>query len=102
VNRNEGMLAQLGRSLLNSNETIGYRREEWVIPVGTALFVQGEVTDDQGHLRLRKPEKGPFVVSTKSEAELLGEAETHRRWATIGAGVVGVLGLALVAAGAVA
>ena len=84
------------------DETIGYRREEWILPVGTRLFVQGELTDEDGHLRLRKPEKGSFRVSTASEAELIAGHETHRRWATIGAGALGVLGLVLVVVGALA
>ena len=60
------------------DETIGYKREEWIIPVGQQLFVQGEVTDEDGHLRLRKPEKGPFRVSTRSEQELLAVEHASR------------------------
>ena len=84
------------------DETIGYQREEWIIPVGTQLFVQGELTDEDGHLRLRKPEKGTFRVSTASEAELLASAESGRKWATIGAGVLAAIGVVLVIAGLVA
>jgi hypothetical protein len=99
---NPSLVEQIGQSLRGNDETIGYRRQEWIIPVGTQLFVQGEVTDEDGSLRLRKPEKGGFTVSTKSEAELLQEAATGRKWAAVGAGVLAVVGLALVVAGAVA
>ena len=84
------------------DETIGYRREEWILPVGTKLFVQGEMTDEDGHLRLRKPEKGPFVVSTSSEEEMLAEAASARKWSTIGAGALAAIGVVLVIAGLVA
>jgi len=80
------------------DDTIGYRREEWIIPVEERLFVQGEVTDEGGKLMLRKPEKGAFQVSTRSEEELVKEAQSGRKWATVGAGVVAVVGLGLVIA----
>ena len=99
---NPSLIEQLGKSLLQGNdETIGYRREEWIIPVGTRLFVQGEVTDEDGSLRLRKPENGAFVVSTRSEAELLRETETGRKWGAVGAGALAVVGLALLVVGLV-
>ena len=65
------LLEQLGITLHRDGETIGYKREEWIIPVDTRLFVQGEITDEDGQLRLRKPDKGTFRVSTRSEEELL-------------------------------
>lgn len=99
---NPSLLEQLGQSFRGNDETIGYRREEWILPVGTPLFVQGEVTDEDGHLRLRKPENGTFRVSTRSEAELLQEAEKGRKWGIVGAGALAVIGLALVVAGLVA
>jgi hypothetical protein len=99
---NPGLLAQLGQSFMGNDETIGYRREEWIIPLDTPLFVQGEVTDEQGQLRLRKPEKGRFQVSTRSEEELVKEAATSRKWATVGAVALGVIGIALTIAGALA
>ena len=84
------------------DDTIGYKREEWIIPLEQRLFVQGEVTDDDGKLMLRKPEKGAFRVSTRSEEELVKEAQTGRKWGTVGAGALAVVGLGLVIAGLVA
>ncbi len=84
------------------DETIGYKREEWIIPVDSKLFVQGEVTDEDGHLRLRKPEKGTFRVSTRSEEELMASAAGWRKWLTVGAGALGAIGLVLFVVGLVA
>jgi hypothetical protein len=84
------------------DDTIGYRRKEWIIPVEQRLFVQGEVTDEDGKLLLRKPERGAFQVSTRSEEELAKEAQTGRKWGTVGAGALAVIGLVLVVVGLVA
>ena len=97
----KGFLDMIKESV-RDDDTIGYRREEWIIPVDQRLFVQGEVTDEGGKLMLRKPEKGPFRVSTRSEEELAKEAQFGRRWGTVGAGALAVIGLGLVIAGLVA
>jgi hypothetical protein len=100
--KTDGLIDFLGDALLGvSEDTIGYRREEWIIPVDARLFVQGEVTDEQGTLMLRKPEKGTFRVSTRSEEELLKGARSGRRWGSVAAVVFGVAGIALAVAGAV-
>src|SRR5829696_1704837 len=57
IEQTGGLWEGIKGSLSGVDETIGYKREEWIIPVDTRLFVQGEVTDEEGHLRLRKPEK---------------------------------------------
>jgi len=87
---------------LDDEDTIGYRREEWIIPLEQRLFVQGEVTDEGGKLMLRKPDKGPFQVSTRSEQELVKEAQFGRKWATVGGSALAAVGLGLVIAGLVA
>jgi E3 Ubiquitin ligase len=87
---------------VGGEDTIGYRREEWIIPLDQRLFVQGEVTDEGGNLMLRKPEKGAFQVSTRSEQELVKEAQFGRKWASVGGGVLAVIGLGLVIAGLLA
>jgi hypothetical protein len=93
------LMSMIKDSLRGVDDTIGYRREEWIIPLEQQLFVQGEVTDENGTLMLRKPEKGRFQVSTRSEEELVKEALTGKKWATIGAGALGAVGLGLVVAG---
>jgi hypothetical protein len=53
--------------------TIGYRFVERAIPVGRAVYVLGEATDEGGALRVRKPAALglSFLVSLKSEEQLL-------------------------------
>ncbi len=69
--------------------TIGYRFEEKCFPVGRQAYVLGEATDAGGALRVRKPtEKGKrFIVSLKSEEELIRSARLWAFWLTIGSGV---------------
>ena len=97
-----GLLEKIRNSAVGVDETIGYRREEWILPVDTRIFVQGEVTDEDGSLRLRKPERGSFRVSTRSEAELLQGAAGVRRWSAVAAGVLAAIGLVLVVVGLLA
>jgi hypothetical protein len=97
-----GLMEKFEDSIRGVDESIGFRREEWIIPLEQRLFVQGEVTDEGGKLRLRKPEDGPFQVSTRSEQELVKEAQFGRKWATAGAGALAVIGLVLVVVGLVA
>ena len=66
-----GLTEKFEDSIRGVDESIGFRREEWIIPLEQQLFVQGEVTDEGGKLRLKKPEKGAFQVSTRSERELV-------------------------------
>lgn len=100
--RETGLLEMIKSSAVGADETIGYRREEWIIPVDQRLFVQGEVTDEEGHLRLRRPEKGSFRVSTRSEEELAQSAASWRKWSAVAAGVLGLVGLVLLVLGLVA
>jgi hypothetical protein len=89
-------------AVLRSGEgtgTIGFRTEEWVIRPGARLYVHGEVSDSTGVLRFRKPSEGRYVVSTRSEEELVAEDERHALWAAIGGAVAAVAGVALIAAG---
>jgi hypothetical protein len=97
-----GLTEMFEDALQGVDDSIGFRREEWIIPLEQRLFVQGEVTDEEGKLRLRKPGNGPFRVSTRSEAELVKEAQTGRKWGSVGAGALAVVGLVLVVAGLVA
>ena len=41
--------------VLDQVDQDGRERKEWIIPVDARLFVKGEVTDEDGHLRLRQP-----------------------------------------------
>ncbi len=79
--------------------TLGFRTEEWVIRPGARVYVHGEVSDSTGQLRFRKPQKGRYVVSTRSEEEIVGDDERAARWSTIGGAVSAVAGVALIVAG---
>jgi hypothetical protein len=79
--------------------TIGFRTEEWAIRPGTSLYVLGEVTDHGGELRIGKPDKGRFIISTRSEAELTARARRTQRAAMVTAAVAGAAGLVALVAG---
>ena len=97
-----GFLATLLRAT-NDSGTLGFQREEWILRPGARLYVQGEVADRTGQLAFARPrDKGPFLVSTRSEEEIVASSERTAKLALAGAGVAGVVGLVLLVAGAVA
>lgn len=69
--------------------TLGYKLEEWAIPVGRNIYVLGEARDSGGSLVVAKPaaKGGRFIVSLKSEEELVKSAKTGSSVLTIIAGV---------------
>lgn len=100
-----GILDSVVAAFIESGErsgTLGFAYREWVIRPGARLYVHGEAADATGALRFAKPQDGRYVISTRTEEEIVGEAQSHARWATIGAAVLAVAGVALVAAGLVA
>lgn len=90
-------LGALG-ALAGGRRTTGYRFEETCIPSGRELYVLGEATDSGGTLVIRKPEKGRFLVSTRSEEDILGSA----RKAALGFRIAAAIGLLAGAALAIA
>ncbi len=77
------------------SDTIGYEYEEWVLAVGTRMFVHGDATDASGELTIVEPEgKAKLVISTHSETELLEDAASaaHRLQiaAIVAAGIAAV------------
>lgn len=62
---------------LGGRRTIGYRLEEHALPLGRRLYVLGEAADAGGRLTVRKPgaKGGRFLISLKSEEELLTSAK---------------------------
>jgi len=85
----------LSSSNFGSSNTIGYRLVEECIPINTQLYVYGEASDRQGELAILKPkDKGQnFIVSVKSEEELVEDTQSAAKWSLIGAIACGVLGL---------
>ena len=106
IDDGEGLAEELLASLVNSrrDDTYGYRQREHIIPAGQRLFAIGAVTMGPDGPRLTKPsEKGqPFMVSTRSEAQLASSAASSARWLQVGAVVAGVLGVVAIVAGALA
>ena len=76
--------------------TLGYRFEESAIPVGRPIYVLGEAVDSDGRLRIRKPDKkgASFIVSLKSEEQLVKGAQSSAVGLKVGAAVAVVAGIA--------
>ncbi|MCK1797505.1 E3 ubiquitin ligase family protein [Streptomyces sp. XM4193] len=69
--------------------TVGFKHEEWVLREGVQLFVHGEASDVNGYLEIGKPaESGEYIVSAKSERELLKD---ETRELMIGGTMAGVI-----------
>ncbi|CAN6690604.1 unnamed protein product [Malus baccata var. baccata] len=78
---------------------LGVQRTEHVLPIGISLTVVGEaVKDNVGTIRIQKPHKGPFYVSTKSIDELIASHKNWARFLKCASFGVAVIGLTLIAA----
>ncbi|MET7638482.1 GIDE domain-containing protein [Streptomyces sp. NPDC005438] len=52
--------------------TIGFQQQEWTLPAGRRVFLQGEVSDVDGRLEFGPPrEEGVFIISAKSRDEVV-------------------------------
>lgn len=86
--------------MLSDSRTLGYRFRESILPIGRQIYVLGEASDSTGKVQIQKPsEKGKFIISLKSEEELVRSAKSTIQWLMIGAIVSGVAGLGLIVAG---
>ncbi|XP_058742187.1 E3 ubiquitin-protein ligase SP1-like isoform X2 [Vicia villosa] len=62
-------------------KTIGFKRIERVLPVGTSLNVVGEASkDDDGTVRIQRPRNGPFYVSSITIDEHTTKFLDSSRW----------------------
>lgn len=95
-----------GRWDLSSSRTLGYRFVERVLPVGKPVYAIGEVaaTEDEG-LVLRPPtdddKKKPFMLSPRTEEEIIKASEKSARILRIIAIILGVGGVALAVFGVI-
>jgi len=95
-----------GRWDPTSSRTLGYRFVERVLPIGKPIYAIGEVaaTEDEG-LLLRPPtdddKKKPFIVSPRTEEEIVKGSEKSAKILKIVAIVVALLGAGLVVFGIV-
>ncbi|PKQ69263.1 E3 ubiquitin ligase family protein [Raineya orbicola] len=83
------------------SRTLGYRLVEECIPVNARLYVYGEANDKDGELTISKPRdtNQHFIVSVKSEEELVQSAESSAKWSLIGAIALVVIGAVLMIVG---
>lgn len=93
-----GMNISFGNS--SGSRTIGYRYTEKIIPNNAKLYVLGEVNDRSGELMVSKPKEKdkPFIVSTKSEDDLIQTAESNAKWQKIASIVSAIAGVGCIIA----
>jgi len=77
--------------------TVGYRYEETILPLGAQVYVLGEAVDAGGSLTVRKPAKkdARFLISVRSEEELVRKAGSAARGLSIAAAACAAAGVAL-------
>ena len=81
------------------DRVLGYHYQERLLPVDIPCYILGEVTNETGELAVRAPADGAsFVISHKTEAQLVGEKSTSAKktkTASIVCGALGLLGVAI-------
>lgn len=87
--------------MLSDTRTLGYRFRESILPVGRQVYLLGEAADSAGRLQIQKPGgKGrKFIISLKSEEELIRSTQSAIRWLLAGALASGIVGVVLIAVG---
>jgi len=85
----------------DSRRTLGYRFQESVLPLDSEVYVLAEIADTSDGALIRKPteSEAPFVVSLKTEAELIRGKMASAKWLKIAAALSGIAGVALVVMG---
>ena len=92
-----GFTLQVGTGL-GGRRVIGYHYAESILPLGAQLYLLGEATDTSGRLALQKPrEKKPFIISLKTEEEIVRGAQGSIKWYLYGAIAAIVIGGGLIA-----
>lgn len=86
---------------LSNRRTLGIRRVERILPLGSTVFVHGYARDRQGEVMVARNVKneGVFLVSRKTEQELLSSSTKSTRWLQIGAAASGAIGLIVLVIG---
>ncbi len=95
-----GFSMPIGTAAAN-RRVLGYHYAEWILPLGSTVFVVAQASDQGGVLSLRKPEdkSKPFVVSLKSKEQVTNAMESKARWMLIGAFAAILGGFTLVVVG---
>jgi len=101
---NTGTTIQFGQFSFNvptrssGRRTLGYRYVEEIIPVERRVYVLGEASDSTGELMLQLPsdKKESFIVSLKSEEELIKSHEGSIGLYLVGAIIAVIIGIILI------
>lgn len=98
------LLNFMNSTRVGGSRTIGYRFVEEAIPVNARLYIYGEASDRDGELMIVKPKdsKQNFIVSVKSEEEIVKDADSAAKMSMIGLIACAVLGVASIIFGIVA
>lgn len=70
----------------SDSKTIGFQYTEYAIPVNSTIYTLGDANDRSGTLKLSRPQDNTrkFIVSTKSEEQLVAEAKSGAKMAKYG------------------
>jgi len=95
-----GLLFQAVGVQVGGRKTLGYRYHEWVLPPGRAAYVLGGAALRGGEPCIQRPaEPGKrFIVSTKSEEQIVAGARRAILWLGILCGACALAGIALILA----
>lgn len=84
--------------LRNNNyntRTLGYRYQEFILPVHREVLIVGNVSDETGSLKITKPTNNePFLISLKTEEELKSDYQNNQnilKYSMIGCSIIGFL-----------
>jgi len=85
----------------HGHRILGYTYRESILPIGVSLYVIGEASDAGGELAITRPgEKNkPFVVSIKSEEEVMQGEQSKATWLMIGTIASALGGVAMIVLG---
>ncbi|MBL7988412.1 MAG: E3 ubiquitin ligase family protein [Chlorobi bacterium] len=93
-----GFVLQVGVGL-GGRRVLGYHYTEAILPLDSQLYLLGEATDTSGQLTVQKPrEKKPFIISLKTEEELVRGAKGSIKWYLYGAIAAFVIGAVFILA----
>jgi E3 Ubiquitin ligase len=69
-------------SFLANSRTLGFQYTERCIPVKSQLYVLGELSDRRGEVSVVKPSKQGenYIISTKSEEQIVADAQSSAGW----------------------
>lgn len=80
---------------LANSRTLGFQYTERSIPVKSRLYILGELSDRRGEISVVKPTKDSenFIVSTKSEEQIVADAQSSASWQLYGGIALIVIGI---------